>query len=214
MQWAFVSDLSSYDPAPHATKGAFHQYILAASVHFPHGNLVNAGAVGAPGQKEEASLLSEPGSAPQTSADGAPGQQDLAPHALGIWEKLLPLQRKLHGVASEGALLEEVASWGAAQVSSVTHADHHTNACAHPSVAHVMYVVHVVRTVRMECVAHVVIRSPDTRAGTCAHVCLCDCVAHGCLKTLLLRMYHIVERSPFLRPSVAGFMADSCFAGA
>jgi len=48
-------------------------------------------------------------------ADGAPGQQDLAPHALGIWEKLLPLQRKLHGVASEGALLEEVASWGAAQ---------------------------------------------------------------------------------------------------
>ncbi|KAF5831035.1 hypothetical protein DUNSADRAFT_13686 [Dunaliella salina] len=52
-------------------------------------------------------------------ADGTPCQQDLTPQALGIWEKLLALQRKLHGVTSEGPLLEEVASWGAAQGATV-----------------------------------------------------------------------------------------------
>jgi len=43
-------------------------------------------------------------------------QQGLSAQALCVWEKLLPLQRKLHGLSSVSALLREVAGWGAAQV--------------------------------------------------------------------------------------------------
>jgi len=49
---------------------------------------------------------------------GAAGsaEQDLAPAALDKLEKLLLLQRKLHGQASDVTLLKEVASWGITQV--------------------------------------------------------------------------------------------------